>query len=1147
MLFLLLLLLCCQLSLIATTEYYITSLADLSDCPSNTVCNVLSYYTRHQTKYFSDNNVMWFLPGIHLLEQSIVVNGVSNITLTGMDVADNNVSSVITCSDEDKSITFNNHSSFVTVKYITINSCGEEHSVGFDKMWSALYFHDVFNITLDHVELSHDNTIGLLVVNGFGTTYIKSCDFYYHDDTNAHFIYTSLSQCFYRNVTHNLYIEGSVFDHSNTGLTVSMYQKLTYQVRIEMRGVFVPRNAIHGILFNYKQAIYFSVLMRNVVLSFSDTGLYVNGSIAGSEMNFYEQLDSHFSLVLEDSLILSNIVGVSFTQHYADFNQVEVRLINCNISNNSLTGIELSGNEMSRLTLFRMINCTVEGNGEELSGDYGVITVKRLTGHYENIMAKNNYQSVLYLTSSPATFSGSANLFHRNFGKVGGAMNLDESPLLLSHDTYIEFSSNWAYKGGAIFCSQACPILIERSERVTLLFFDNSASTGEDIYSLYPLGNPSCDSIINNSLVQLPNGPIHYSTDANGVCLCSEGDIDNSLLYCSHDMQISVSIVYPGQDVSMSIMTVGDGGKRFIFIDGRVKCFVDNLYLGSYYLAAHQCLNVSYTAYTNWTTIDCSIDSNLYLSFKESRSATMTVIHLPCPRGYHISNNVCKCIDVLQRSEIDCNIQNGLVKVNKNTGLEWYGVVNVSNRSCYVLSVNCRYTYCYTRQMSFDLFTNNDNQCTAGRSGILCSQCIEGNSLLLGSNECGKCSNSYMSLLIVFWLAGVALIAVIVLLNLTVSVGTINGLIFYANVLKMYEDIFFPKGSIPFVSQFVSWINLDFGIKVCLYDGLDSYVKSWLQFAFPVYLWLIIALIVIICRFSVRFSRLLGSRIVPALSTLFLLSYVKLLRSIITVLSPQAVSIDCGNGSIVHQTRWFADSSLHYFELKHCLLLAFALVVLVVFIIPYTILLVASPLLQGKVSRWCNCWNRLIPVFDAYNAPYKDKYRFWTGFMLIARLPILVAVSASNVTEANRMWLLSVVQGVVITILLLHYILGRVYRIWYLNIPEMFYCVNLLVVVVAATNGVFSVAYKVILIVGVSVSFIGFLGIVCFHLYLALSKGGYSQTESKMQALCDKWEERRNRQTSLRNVLGYKKRDSFDYVPLRRETLIDNDNDVVIV
>ena len=1144
MLFLLLLLLCCQLSLIATTEYYITSLADLSDCPSNTVCNVLSYYTTHQTKYFSDNNVMWFLPGIHLLEQSIVVSFVSNITLTGMDVADNDVSSVITCSDEDKSITFNNHSSFVTVKYITIYSCGEEHFVFFDKMWSALYFHDVFNITLDHVELSHDNTIGLLVVNGFGTTYIKSCDFSLNVDTNAHFIYTSLSQCFYRNVTHNLYIEDSVFDHSNTGLTIFMYQQLTYQVHIEMRGVTIRSNFNYNIYLNYKQTVYFSIFMNSVILLQSKWGVYVNGSIAGSEMNFCEQLEGNFSLVLEDSLILSNIVGVSFTQHYADFNQVEVKLINCEIVENKIA-ILLSGNAKSPLKLFRMINCTVEDNvGVD---DKGVIQVTRFTGYYENIMAKNNYRSVLYLKISPATFSGSDNLFYNNFNTDGGAMHLDESTLILSHDTSIEFSSNRAKnKGGAIFCTQTCPFQIERSEHVTLSFFNNTAFIGDDLYSMYPLDNYDCDSIVNNSLVQLPNGPIRYTTDAIGVCFCIEGDIDNSLFNCYHGHGLETSFGYPGQDVSISIITVGFGNNRFRFTNGKIECFVGNSYVESQYVTADQCLNVSFTVYTNWTIISCNIVSRLY-TYETSLSVYVNVTHLPCPRGYHISNNVCKCIDVLQRSEIDCNVQNGLVKVNKKSGLEWYGVVNVSNRSCYVLRANCRYTYCYSRQMSFDLFTNNDDQCTAGRSGILCSQCIEGNSLLLGSNECGKCSNSYLSLLIVFSLAGVALIAVIVLLNLTVSVGTINGLIFYANVLKMYEDIFFPKGSIPLVSQFVSWINLDFGIKVCLYDGLDSYVKSWLQFAFPVYLWLLIALIVIICRFSVRFSRLLGSRIVPALSTLFLLSYVKLLRSIITVLSPQAVSIDCGNGSIVHQTRWFADSSLHYFELKHCLLLGFALLILVVFIIPYTILLVASPLLQGKVSRWCNCWNRLTPVFDAYNAPYKDRYRFWTGFMLIARLPILVAVSASNVTEANRMWLLSVVQGVVITILLLHYILGRVYRIWYLNIPEMFYCVNLLVVVVAATNGVFSVAYKVILIVGVSISFIGFLGIVCFHLYLALSKGGYSQTESKMQALCDKWEERRNRQTSLRNVLGYKKRDSFDYVPLRRETLIDNDNDVVIV
>ena len=44
------------------------------------------------------------------------------------------------------------------------------------------------------------------------------------------------------------------------------------------------------------------------------------------------------------------------------------------------------------------------------------------------------------------------------------------------------------------------------------------------------------------------------------------------------------------------------------------------------------------------------------------------------------------------------------------------------------------------------------------------------------------------------------------LLNLSVSVGTING---------VFQRI---------VSQFISWLNLDIGIdEVCLFDGLDGY------------------------------------------------------------------------------------------------------------------------------------------------------------------------------------------------------------------------------------------------------------------------------------------------------------------------------------
>ena len=122
---------------------------------------------------------------------------------------------------------------------------------------------------------------------------------------------------------------------------------------------------------------------------------------------------------------------------------------------------------------------------------------------------------------------------------------------------------------------------------------------------------------------------------------------------------------------------------------------------------------------------------------------------------------------------------------------------------------------------------------------------------MLGSNQCGQCTNGYITLIIPFALAGIALVAFVFVLNITVSVGTINGLVFYANVVKIYEPIFFPDGPIPFLSQFISWINLDLGIETCFYDGMGSCGKAWLQFIFPGYVWFILIFIIILSQYSI--------------------------------------------------------------------------------------------------------------------------------------------------------------------------------------------------------------------------------------------------------------------------------------------------------
>ena len=75
--------------------------------------------------------------------------------------------------------------------------------------------------------------------------------------------------------------------------------------------------------------------------------------------------------------------------------------------------------------------------------------------------------------------------------------------------------------------------------------------------------------------------------------------------------------------------------------------------------------------------------------------------------------------------------------------------------------------------------------------------------------------------------AGVVLVCLMLLLQLTVANGTLNGLIFYANTIAVNKDIF-PPGKSNWSKVFAAWINLDFDIQVCFFDGMDMYIHTWL-------------------------------------------------------------------------------------------------------------------------------------------------------------------------------------------------------------------------------------------------------------------------------------------------------------------------------
>ena len=278
--------------------------------------------------------------------------------------------------------------------------------------------------------------------------------------------------------------------------------------------------------------------------------------------------------------------------------------------------------------------------------------------------------------------------------------------------------------------------------------------------------------------------------------------------------------------------------------------------------------------------------------------------------------------------------------------------------------------------------------------------------------------------------------------NLTVSMGTINGLIFYANIVRVNHTTFFPHGDgnvfTDILSVFIAWLNLDLGIETCFVSGLDVYAKTWLQFLFPLYIWILVGAMILTSRYSTTIARLTGSNAVPVLATLFLLSYAKLLRSVIA--TTLFTTLSAGNKTI--QSVWLLDGNVVFLKGHHIALFLVGVLAVLVYILPFTALVTLSPFLQARSTHKLLQWvSRLKPLVDAYHGPYKDKFRHWTGLGLVVRL-VLFAVFAGNALGDPQVNLFAICSTVLL-MMIYCWNIGKVYKNWMLNTLESFFILNL--------------------------------------------------------------------------------------------------------
>ena len=302
-------------------------------------------------------------------------------------------------------------------------------------------------------------------------------------------------------------------------------------------------------------------------------------------------------------------------------------------------------------------------------------------------------------------------------------------------------------------------------------------------------------------------------------------------------------------------------------------------------------------------------------------------------------------------------------------------------------------------------------------------------------------------------------------------------LTFYVNIISAQRATFFTPGiSNSFLSRFIAWLNLNQGFELCLYDGLDDYIVTWLEFLFPLYIWLIAAALIVSSHYSTRISKLTGNNAVQVLATLFLITYAKLLQLIINVFSFTWIPYPDGYDKRV----WLIDGNIEFFKGKHVPLVVVT-VIFILFTLPYTFILLTIQFLY-KVSHYRTMFwvQRLKPFFDAYTGPYRANHRYWTGLLLITRIVLLLIFSSNSNTSVNlyAIFLTSFALLGWLTFAKL------IYEYWVNNFLEIFFLSNLGITTAAILfdnlNGDYSVT------ISTSVTFIVFVCIILCHVYKQL-------------------------------------------------------------
>ena len=648
--------------------------------------------------------------------------------------------------------------------------------------------------------------------------------------------------------------------------------------------------------------------------------------------------------------------------------------------------------------------------------------------------------SLQFINNSAITKGGA--IYYMNSGQKDFVST--QRCLLYYYDLTVQNHSNWA---------------------TTFNFTGNTASLGRSIYCTTLLACiwdnvPRSATVDKNEILQVFNwsGIFHYNDKYS-----SSKEIATDALNINIGT-IEVKIP-PGQLYPLDITPLDDRGQRAypVIITHTNNANISSANViadkSDYFVRLHGRINSNITLYLHtfnnqpyFSTIGVTVDEcppGFYYPFNKDKAE---------------STKRCKCSTGTTAEKLygitECDNELFVAHLNPQF---WAGYVNFKGKEM-LMTADCPQDYCTNTRLQLPNSSHaalDKLVCSHHRTGTGCGKCQRGYYVYINSPSyhCGPCNGTlsdhgYVIIIASKYLPLTLMVCFIIFFDISLVDGPLNSFILYCQVLIALQVFGSGKIRLPTKSsglalvfievmmrcfdiwnlQFFEVLLPDFCVfkhNSSIFNILTEYTPAfYVLFFCLVFFFMLPWLCQIFARsqlsiiancvlrierifIRVRYRWSIRNSVIHSLTTFLVLSYTRITLTTFKLLGFVSLYGPGGQNSHYKKTVVWYDGTMSYFGHEHFPYTMVALFMFIVFVLIPPLLLLSYPLLLvlltklGLQDYWIvkkliiDPLSKCVPIFDAFQSCYKDKYRFFAALLFVYRVAALAIYASTPTTALN--------------------------------------------------------------------------------------------------------------------------------------------------